>query len=42
MADLLRYLHDTGGIVEDGGTWVLARDACRRCARDLPESVQAG
>ena len=25
MADLVRYLRDTGGIVEDNGTWVLAR-----------------
>ena len=29
MADLLRYLRDTGGIVEESGRWVVARGAGR-------------
>ncbi|HEX6973172.1 MAG TPA: protein kinase, partial [Vicinamibacterales bacterium] len=39
MADLVRYLHDTGGIVEDGGTWRLARGV-PEVPKDLPESVK--
>ena len=39
MADLLRYLRDSGGIVQEDGTWVLAR-ALSQAPRDLPESVR--
>jgi tRNA A-37 threonylcarbamoyl transferase component Bud32/tetratricopeptide (TPR) repeat protein/type II secretory pathway predicted ATPase ExeA len=39
MADLVRYLHDTGGIVEEGGRWALAR-ALPEHPRELPESVR--
>ena len=39
MADLIRYLHDTGGIVEEKGTWVIARGV-PDVPRDLPESVK--
>ena len=39
MADLVRYLRDTGGIVEENGGWVLAR-ALPEAPRDLPESVR--
>src|SRR5262249_42046109 len=38
MADLVRYLHDTGGIVEEQGAWVLARGVSD-APKDLPESV---
>jgi RIO-like serine/threonine protein kinase len=40
MADLLRYLRDTGRIVEDKGVWVLTR-AMSEMPRDLPESVRS-
>ena len=40
MADLVRYLRDSGSIVEAGGTWVLARAVSER-ATDLPESVRS-
>jgi tetratricopeptide (TPR) repeat protein len=40
MADLVRYLRDSGGIVEQQGTWVLAR-AMSDLPRDLPESVRS-
>lgn len=39
MADLVRYLHDTGGIIEEDGTWVVARGV-PEVPRDLPESVK--
>jgi predicted ATPase/tRNA A-37 threonylcarbamoyl transferase component Bud32 len=39
MADLVRYLRDSGGIVEQGDTWVLAPGAAEK-AGDLPESVR--
>jgi predicted ATPase len=39
MADLVRYLRDTGGIVEDGGTWVVARGV-PEVPKDLPQSVR--
>jgi len=39
MADLVRYLRDTGGIVEEGGRWRLAR-ALPDAPRDLPASVR--
>ncbi len=40
MADLVRYLRDSGSIVEQPGTWVLAR-AVSDMPRDLPESVRS-
>ena len=40
MADLVRYLRDSGGIVEQNGTWVLAR-SMSDMPRDLPESVRS-
>jgi tetratricopeptide (TPR) repeat protein len=40
MADLVRYLRDSGTIVEDKGTWVLAR-SMSDLPRDLPESVRS-
>ncbi len=40
MADLVRYLRDSGGIVERNGTWVLAR-SMSDLPRDLPESVRS-
>jgi tetratricopeptide (TPR) repeat protein len=40
MADLVRYLRDSGGIAEDRGTWVLTR-AMSDLPRDLPESVRS-
>jgi tetratricopeptide (TPR) repeat protein len=40
MADLVRYLRDSGGIVEQAGTWVLAR-SMSDMPRDLPESVRS-
>jgi predicted ATPase len=39
MADLVRYLRDTGGIVQDKGRWTLARSV-PDVPRDLPESVR--
>ena len=39
MADLVRYLHDTGGIVEESGRWVVAR-GMPDVPKDLPESVK--
>ncbi len=39
MADLMRYLRDTGGIVEEEGKWVLA-SSMPETPRDLPESVR--
>jgi predicted ATPase len=38
MADLVRYLRDTGSIVEQAGTWVLA--GLVPDVRNLPESVR--
>jgi tetratricopeptide (TPR) repeat protein len=40
MADLVRYLRDTGGIVEENGNWVVAR-SLPEGPRDLPESVRS-
>jgi serine/threonine protein kinase/tetratricopeptide (TPR) repeat protein len=40
MADLVRYLRNTGGIVEDTGRWVLA-NALADVPRGLPESVRS-
>lgn len=40
MADLIRYLHDTGAIVEEGKGWTLA-GGVPEAARDLPESMRA-
>ncbi|MEP7306124.1 MAG: protein kinase [Acidobacteriota bacterium] len=40
MADLVRYLRDSGSIVEDGGTWMLTRPADDALS-DLPESVRS-
>lgn len=40
MADVIRYVRDTGGIVEADGVWSLAR-ALSDVPRDLPESVRA-
>lgn len=40
MADLLRYLRDTGRIAEENGTWVVAR-SMSELPRDLPESVRS-
>ena len=40
MADLVRYLRDSGGIVEQNGSWVLAR-SMSDMPRDLPESVRS-
>ena len=40
MADLVRYLRDSGGIVEQNGTWTLAR-SMSDLPRDLPESVRS-
>ncbi len=39
MADLVRYLRDTGGIVEVDGAWATARDL-PEAPRDLPASVR--
>jgi predicted ATPase len=39
MADLVRYLRDTGSIVEENGTWVLGSSQ-PDMPRDLPESVR--
>ncbi len=40
MADLVRYLHDKGGIVEADGKWVLAK-SLPASLRNLPVSVRA-
>ena len=40
MADLVRYLRDSGGIVEQNGSWVLAR-SMSDMPRELPESVRS-
>ncbi len=40
MADLVRYLRDSGGIVEDGGSWTLAR-GMSDLPQDLPASMRA-
>jgi predicted ATPase len=40
MADLVRYLRDTGGIVEQHGTWVLTR-SLKDAPGDLPDSIRA-
>ena len=39
MADLVRYLRDTSSIVEEDGTWMVAR-SISNAPRDLPESVR--
>lgn len=39
MADLVRYLRDTGGIVQEDGQWALAR-SLPESPRDLPASVR--
>jgi predicted ATPase len=39
MADLVRYLRDTGGVVQQDGKWVVARGV-GDAAKDLPESVR--
>ena len=39
MADLVRYLRDTGGIAQQDGTWLLVR-TLSDVPRDLPESVR--
>ncbi len=39
MADLVRYLRDTGGIIEEGGHWALAK-SLPQSPRDLPASVR--
>jgi tetratricopeptide (TPR) repeat protein len=39
MADLVRYLHDSGGIVQENGTWTVAR-SLPDSTGDLPESVR--
>jgi len=39
MADLVRYLRDTGGITEERGTWTIARGV-PEVPKDLPESVR--
>jgi tetratricopeptide (TPR) repeat protein len=40
MADLVRYLHDSGCIAEDQGAWRLTRSV-ETLPRDLPESVRS-
>jgi len=40
MADLVRYLHDSGGIAEEGGRWKLTRSMAD-LPKDLPESVRS-
>jgi hypothetical protein len=40
MADLVRYLHDSGGIQEEGGRWKLTRSMAD-LPKDLPESVRS-
>jgi tetratricopeptide (TPR) repeat protein/predicted Ser/Thr protein kinase len=40
MADLVRYLRDTGGIVEEDGHWALAR-SLPQAPRDLPASMRS-
>jgi predicted ATPase/predicted Ser/Thr protein kinase len=39
MADLVRYLRDTGGVVEENGGWALAHPLTE-APLDLPESVR--
>jgi predicted ATPase/tRNA A-37 threonylcarbamoyl transferase component Bud32 len=39
IADLLRYLRDTGGIVQEDGRWAMAR-SLPEAPRDLPASVR--
>jgi len=39
MADLIRYLRDTGAIIEERGMWLLA-GGVPAASRDLPESVR--
>jgi predicted ATPase len=39
MVDLVRYLRDTGGLVEEDGTWRVTR-AFANGPKDLPESVR--
>ena len=39
MADLIRYLRDTGAIVEENGVWTVA-GGVPSASRDLPESVR--
>ena len=40
MADLVRYLRDSGGIVEEGGNWGLARADVGRAARSARVGAQ--
>jgi hypothetical protein len=40
MADLVRYLRDTGGIIEQYGKWVLTR-SLKDAPGDLPDTVRA-
>jgi predicted ATPase len=40
MADLVRYLHDSGCIVPEDGKWVLTR-SIEELPKDLPESVRS-
>jgi adenylate cyclase len=40
MADVVRYLRDSGSVVEHGGVWVLAR-AQEDAFRELPASVRS-
>jgi len=40
MADLVRYLRDSGSIAEEQGTWVLTRPIAN-LPKDLPESVRS-
>jgi serine/threonine protein kinase len=40
MADLLRYLHDSGSIATEGGRWVVTC-SMTDLPRDLPESVRS-
>ena len=40
MVDLVRYLHDSGSIVQEQGKWVLTR-SIEALPKDLPESVRS-
>jgi serine/threonine protein kinase len=40
MADLIRYLHDSGSIAKESGRWVITR-SMEDLPRDLPESVRS-
>ena len=40
MADLVRYLRDTGGVVEENGKWILS-SSLDDVPRGLPESVRS-